>query len=249
MPLPLALTLLGIGCLFLWSRRASGGGRALVTSAWLLLVLGSCTAVPDLLLLPLEERYPKWNGAGDDLAFVIVMGAAQQQTPRLPETSRLNAAGTYRLLEGIAIYRANPGSKLIVSGAGGEKETFAAVAARVAEMIGVPREDILQQPWSHNTEQEVALLKPMLGDARFAVVTSAAHMPRTMQLFEAAGLQPVAAPTHYLDRYNPHPNWYDLTGPSTESLSRAHFALHEYAGMAWLWIKGIVAPAASGASR
>jgi uncharacterized SAM-binding protein YcdF (DUF218 family) len=191
------------------------------------------------LLLPLEERYPKWSGADDDLEFVVVMGAAQQQTPRLPETNRLNTAGVYRLLEGIAIYRANASSKLIVCGAGGERETFAAVAARVAELTGVPAGDILQQPWSHNTEQEVALLKPMVGDRRFAVVTSAAHMPRTMQLFAAAGLHPVAAPTHFLDRYNPHPNWRDWSTPSVSSLERAQFALHEYVGLAWLWLKGL----------
>jgi uncharacterized SAM-binding protein YcdF (DUF218 family) len=240
MPLPLAVVLLGLACVALWWRRSSASGPVLASAAWLVLVLASCSAVSDLLLLPLEERYPKWNGADDDLAFVVVMGAAQQQTPRLPETNRLNTPGVYRLLEGIAIYRANPSSKLIVSGAGGEQESFAAVAARVAELTGVPVADILQQPWSHNTEQEVALLKPMVGDRRFAVVTSAAHMPRTMQLFEAAGLHPVAAPTHFLDRYNPHPNWGDWSAPSVASLERAQFALHEYVGLAWLWLKGLM---------
>lgn len=239
MPLPLAVALLGLACLLLWRRPGSRGGRLLATGTWLMLVLASCSAVSDLLLLPLEEQYPKWNGADRDLAFVVVMGAGQQQTPRLPETNRLNTAGTYRLLEGIAVYRANPSSKLILSGAGSEKEPFSAVAERIALALGVPAGDMLQQPWSHNTEQEVALLKPMLGQQRFAVVTSAAHMPRTMQLFAAAGLHPVAAPTHFQDRYNPHPDWRDLTAPNAESVERSEFALHEYIGMAWLWIKGL----------
>lgn len=239
MPLPLVLLLLGLACLMLWGKKSAASGRLLASVAWLLLFLASCTAVSDLLLLPLEERYPKWDGTNGNLAFVVVMGASQQQTPRLPETNRLNSAGMYRLLEGIAVYRANPASKLIVSGGGGEQQSFAEVAARVAEILGVPAEDILTQPYSHNTEQEVGLLAPMVGQQPFAVVTSAAHMPRTMNLFAAAGLHPLAVPTHFQDRFNPHPNWRDFTLPSADSLLRAQFALHEYIGMLWLRIKGL----------
>ena len=143
------------------------------------------------------------------------------------------------MLEAIAIYRANPGSKLILSGGTGRKESYASVAARVAQVIGVPASDIQLQADGHNTEQEVVLLAPIVGQQRFAVVTSAAHMPRTMQLFAAAGMQPLAAPTHFLDRYNPHPNWRDWSAPSVASVERMEFALHEYLGIAWLWLKGL----------
>lgn len=242
MPLPLALVLLGVGCALLWWRK-SASGRLLATGAWLILALCSCTALSDLLLLPLEERYPKWNGADDDLAFVVVMGAAVQDAPRLPETNRPNTAGIYRLVEGVNVYRANPGSKLIVSGGptGGE-ESFAEVGARVARALGVPAADVLLQPRSRNTEEEVGLLAPMVGAARFAVVTSAAHMPRAMRLFNAAGLRPLAVPTHFLDRYNPHPQWYDLNAPGTDGLARMQFALHEYIGLLWLELKGLAGP-------
>lgn len=240
MPLPLVVLLLGLACALLWWRRTSASGRLFASAAWLVLVVTCCTALSDMLLLPLEERYPKWNGANEELAFVVVLGAsAQDETPRLPESNLLNTAGTYRLLEAIAIYRANPGSKLIVSGGGGRKEAFAAVAARVAQALGVPADDIRVQPAGHNTEQEVELLMPMVGQQRFAVVTSAAHMPRTMKLFAAAGLQPLAAPAHFLDRYNPHPNWRDWSAPSVASLERAQFALHEYLSMTWMWLKDL----------
>jgi uncharacterized SAM-binding protein YcdF (DUF218 family) len=235
MPLPFAMLLLGLGCLCLWVR-FSRSGRWLAVAAWLLLAVSSCTAISDLLLLPLEERYPKWNGQNDDLAFVVVMGAGQEEAPRLPLTNRPNSAAIYRLLEGIAIYRANPGSKLILSG-GGELESSAELMAKVAQAIGIATQDVLLQTQSRNTEQEVQLLMPMVGQERFAVVTSAAHMPRTMSLFAAAGLQPMAAPTHFLDRFNPHPNWRDATLPNADSLLRTQFALHEYLGLLWLKIK------------
>ncbi|HSB96787.1 MAG TPA: ElyC/SanA/YdcF family protein [Spongiibacteraceae bacterium] len=249
MPLPLIIILLSLGCIALWRnalfrntsfRNDSRGGLLLVSTAWLILVALSCTAISDLLLLPLEERYPKWNGQGDNLAFVVVMGAGQQEAPRLPDTNRPNTAAVYRLLEGIAVYRANPGSRLILSGGSGEAEPSAELMARVARTLGIAAEDIELQPFPHNTEQEVQLLAPMVGRQRFAVVTSAAHMPRTMQLFAAAGLRPTPAPTHFLDRFNPHPNWRDWSVPSADGLQRAQFALHEYLGIGWLRVKDLL---------
>ena len=235
MPLPLSVLMLVIGCICMWVRRERLG-RWLITIATALLVLASCTAISDLLLLPLEERYPKLRAPAANIDFVVVMGAGQSDAPRLPLTNRPNAAAVYRLLEGIAIYRANPDSKLVLSG-GGEHESSAVLMANVAMAIGIPTADIVLQTESRDTEQEVRLLAPIVKNRRFAVVTSAAHMPRTMALFEAAGLHPIPAPTHFLDRNNPHPNWRDFILPDTESLARAEFAMHEYLGSMWLKLK------------
>lgn len=232
MPLPFSVLLILIGCIFLWRGRHKMG-RWLTTAGLLVLIVCSCTAVSDLALLPLEERYPKWSGQPDQVEIVVVMGASQSDAPRLPLTNRPNSAAIYRLLEGIAVYRANPGSKLIISG--GPKTT--PILAQVANKIGVSTQDMILQANSHDTEDEVGLLAPMVQGHRFAVVTSAAHMRRTMTLFRAAGLDPVPIPTHFLDRNNPHPNWRDFMLPDTESLDRAEFAMHEYLGLLWLKIK------------
>lgn len=232
MPLPLSVVLLGIGCICLWLKRESIA-RWLITLGLAVLIISSCTAISDLMLLPLEERYPKWDGRADGSEMVVVMGASQSDAPRLPLTNRPNSAAVYRLLEGIAIYRANPGSKLVLSGSREDAELM----VRVAGMIGIPSTDIVMQAESHDTEDEVGLLKPIVGNHRFAVVTSAAHMPRTMLLFNAAGLHPLPAPTHFLDRNNPHPNWRDFMLPDTDSLARAEFAVHEYLGLLWVRVK------------
>lgn len=232
MPLPLSVLLITIGCIFVWRKRERIG-RWFVTSGLIVLIICSCTAVSDLALLPLEERYPKWDGQPNQSEFVVVMGASQSDAPRLPTTNRPNSAAIYRLLEGIAIYRVNPGCKLIISG--GPENTM--ILARVADSIGIPARDLILQANSHDTEEEVGLLKPLVQGHRFTVVTSAAHMPRTITLFQAAGLNPIPAPTHFLDRNNPHPNWRDFILPDTESLARAEFAVHEYLGLWWLKIK------------
>ncbi|MDB6060530.1 MAG: hypothetical protein JWM78_633 [Verrucomicrobiaceae bacterium] len=232
MPLSLIVFLLTFGCVCLWLKRYRAA-RWCVTSSLVLLLVVSCTAISDLSLLPLEEQYAKWDGRASDLALVVVMGASQSDAPRLPLTNRPNSAAIYRLLEGLAVYRANPGSKLILSG----DEVHPELMSRVAVAIGVPAADILLQARSHDTEEEVKLLAPMVVGQRFAVVTSAAHMPRTMQLFHAAGLEPQAVPAHFLDRDNPHPNWHDFKLPDADSIARTEFAAHEYMGLAWLSVK------------
>ena len=236
MPLPLASLLLIVGCLLLWRGRLRWG-RGLVTGAVTLLLLASCTAISDLALLPLEEKYPKWDGHNHGVQYVVVMGASQGDAPRLPQTNRPNTAAVYRLLEGVAVYRAHPGSKLILSGGNGSDAPHALLMAGVAMRIGVPAHDILLQTTSQDTEAETALLAPMVGQSPFAVVTSAAHMPRTMMSFERFGLHPLPVPTHFLDRDNPHPHWRDLASPNPDSLARSEFALHEYLGLAWLHLK------------
>ena len=119
----------------------------------------------------------------------------------------------------------------------GGRASTCALMAQVATYDRYSARDIVLQTHSHDTEEEVVLLAPLVRDQRFAVVTSAAHMPRTMQLFHAAGLYPQPAPTHFLDRENPHPNWRDFGLPDADSLARAEFAVHEYLGLAWLQVK------------
>lgn len=239
MPLPLSLFLLLLGCMLLW-RGSIRWARGLITVAVMLLLVASCTAVSDLSLLPLEEAYPKWDGVGHGLAYVVVMGASQSDAPRLPLTNQPNTAAVYRLIEGIAVYRANPGSKLILSGGPGEREPHAVLMSKVAMRLGVPSSDIRLQTVSRDTEQEATLIAPMVMDRPFAVVTSAAHMSRTILCFERVGLHPVPVPTHFLDRENPHPNWRDFALPNTDSLARSEFALHEYLGLAWMKLKALV---------
>ncbi len=235
MPLPFSVVLLSVGCGCLWLKRECGA-RWLITIGLGVLIISSCTAISDLALLPIEERYPKWQGTTEKIDYIVVMGAGQEDAPRLPLTNRPNTAAVYRLLEGISIYRANPGSKLVLSG-GGVRESHAMLMAQVATRIGVPAGDIVLQTVSRDTEEEVGLLKPIVGAHRFAVVTSAAHMPRTITLFNAVGLNPIPAPTHFLDRDNPHPNWRDFALPNTDSLARSEFAVHEYLGLWWLKLK------------
>lgn len=229
MPFPLACTLLALG-LLLWRRQI---GRLLAAAALLLLLLCAWWPVASLLLAPLETRYPVWSPRSDPARYVVVMGGSHVDSAGLPVTNRLNAASTSRLLEGIAVHRANPGSYLLLSGGGFGGRSNAELMAETAVALGVSPERIRLQAVSRDTEEEVRLLAEMIGDEPFIVVTSASHMPRTMAAFARIGLEPVPAPTYFIDRRG-GVGWR----MSVDALAASSAAIHEYLGLTWMALRG-----------
>ncbi len=234
MPLPLSLTLLALG-LLLWRRRT---GQLFAGAALLLLFACSWAPVSRWLIEPLESRYPTWQAAAAlPVQFVVVMGGSHVDSLDLPITNRLNGASTSRLLEGIAIHRLSPGSRLLLSGGGYDGgRSNAELMAESAEALGVRREDMVLQVTSRDTEQEAELVAEIVGDAPFVVVTSATHMPRTLVAFERVGLAPVPAPTYFLDRRGER-SWR----VGLDHLAASSAALHEYLGLAWEWLRRVSA--------
>ena len=236
MPLPFSILLVAIGCCCLWFHRERIG-RWLVTAGLLFLLVSSSSSLFDHLLYGMERTYPVWREHDAHLAYVVVMGAGNSDSHTLPLTDRPDTAAVYRLLEGIAVYRANPGSKLVLSGLGSHYVPHAELMARVAFSIGVPEGDVITQDESMDTEQEVSLLASIVRDKAFAVVTSAYHMPRTIELFNAVGLHPLAVPTNFLNQMNAVPDWFELYVPDPKALDRADFVVHELLGRLWLRAK------------
>jgi uncharacterized SAM-binding protein YcdF (DUF218 family) len=88
----------------------------------------------------------------------------------------------------------------------------------------------------------------MVGGDRLVLVTSAMHMPSSMGLCRAAGLEPVAAPVGHLVKASQggSPARYF---PSPDGLRKAQRAVHEYLGLAWNRVRGMgVSAGASGSS-
>ena len=104
--------------------------------------------------------------------------------------------GLARVVEGVRLARARPGSRLLVSG--GAAPGFTPISwgyARIATELGIERSALVLMDRALNTEQESREVFALLGNAPFILVTSANHMPRAMQLMHHAGANPLAAPT------------------------------------------------------
>ena len=157
-PVPLCLELLLLGLALLWFTRRQRAGKILVSAgAGLLLILGY-SFVPDLVLRPLEQKYPPVadltaGQAGPNAAqagkYIVVLGGGHTSDPKLPVTSQISAESLYRVLEGVRLYKAGLGRKLILSGG----EVFNPVPesqtmSRIALIMGVNPPDIILESTS-----------------------------------------------------------------------------------------------------
>ncbi|AHE97867.1 ElyC/SanA/YdcF family protein [Thioalkalivibrio paradoxus] len=233
-PLALATLLVLLAALALWRGRRVLG-RLLLVLGLLLIFLSSWAPVANRLLAPLEGAYPPvWDPRDHgDVTAVVVLGAGWEPDFDAPASIRLSTSSSVRLMEGLRLLEALPEAKLVVSG-GSRRADEAPVAqgyAAAAQALGVPAERIVVLDTPTDTAQEAYAVRELLGtEARFLLVTSASHMPRSVRHFERVGLAPIASPTHYLTgRDGPHRLGYWV--PSSDALRKTERAVYEYLGL------------------
>ena len=72
-----------------------------------------------------------------------MLGGGHVSDPRLPANSQISAAALGRVVEGVRLYKAIPGSKLLLSGGGVfDPVPEAEVMAQIAVLLGVKPQDI-----------------------------------------------------------------------------------------------------------
>ena len=239
-PLTLILGILLLGIFLLFLTRRQKTGRRVVFIGVLFLGLLSFGAVSDILLRPLEYKYPPLVSLEkiQNIKWIVVLGGGHASDPELPATSQLSNASLIRLAEGICIYNGLSKSKLILSGGGPfEKISNAKIMADVALAIGVKKQDLILEDVSKDTEDEARLIQEIVGREGFILVTSASHMPRSIGLFNKLGMHPIPAPTDHLvkQRQKLAPNMFY---PTADSLWKAERAFYEYLGIAWAKLRG-----------
>ncbi len=239
-PLSLSLEVLLLGLIFLWFTRRQRTGKAIVSLGFIMLVIFGYGVFSNDLLRPLEYKYPAIDSVEEvsDAKWVVVLGGGHVSDPRIPVTSQLSETPLVRLVEGIRIHRLIPESRLVLSGGSiSDPVPEARIMAEVALAMGVDQKDIVLESLSQDTKDEAQLVQKIVGGDRFALVTSAAHMPRSMALFEKLGMRPIPAPTGHLLRES-HVRGPIRIFPDLDNLRRAETAFHEYLGLAWAKIRG-----------
>lgn len=239
LPLPLLLLCIALGLGLLWFSRHQKSGKILVTAGWLALTLLSLQPVADGLLRPVEDKYPTWQGH-EKVKYIVVLGGGYTWDPQWAPSSNLINNSLPRLNEGMRLWLANPGSKMIFTGAAAQSNpvSTAEAGARVAQSLGVPREAIITLDSPKDTEEEAAAVKQAIGDAPFLLVTSASHLPRAMIFFERQGLHPLPAPANQLAISAPLNPWERII-PSPVWLMHSDRVGYETLGRVWQWLKGL----------
>ncbi|MCT4701122.1 envelope biogenesis factor ElyC [Enterobacteriaceae bacterium H20N1] len=239
LPLPFLLLVIGLAILLLWFTRWQKTGKGLLTAGWLVLLLISLQPVADRMLKPIEDTYPTWRG-GERVNYVVVLGGGYTWNADWAPSSNLINNSLPRVTEGIRLWQANLGAKIIFTGARAMTNSVstAEAGARVAESLGVPRSAIITLDSPKDTEEEAAAVAKAIGKQPFLLVTSASHLPRAVIFFRNAGLNPVPAPANQMAIESPLNPWERII-PSPLWLMHSERVSYETLGRAWQWLKGI----------
>ena len=241
-PLGLALLLL---ILALFLRQRSMGETLAIVLAILILWLCSTRFVALSLVRSLEWRYlPTQELAPADVIVVLGGGTESPQYPR--PMVEVNAAGD-RVIYAAELYKQGKASFILVSGGNipsldARTTTPAEDMASILIRLGVPQDVIWLQPNSANTAEDAQYSCQMLKDSgitQVILVTSAIHMPRSVELFTMQGIQVIPAPVDYTVTQEV---WENLWGgewpemvlaamPNASSLAQTTNAMKEYIGM------------------
>jgi uncharacterized SAM-binding protein YcdF (DUF218 family) len=164
--------------------------------------------------------------AHPEARHIVVLTGWAADDPAMPLTGRLNPSSAYRVLMALELHRDRPDCDVIVSG---ERKTVR-IMGEALEKLGVPRDTLRLEDGGSSTADSARLLAPLVAKDAFFLVTSAGHLPRSMEEMERAGLNAVPAPTdHQLPRDWRRADWK----PSPTSLYASELAIHEYLGRAW----------------
>ncbi|HEX8354976.1 MAG TPA: ElyC/SanA/YdcF family protein [Pyrinomonadaceae bacterium] len=242
MPVPFCLALLVAGLALLWFTRRQRAGKYLATAGALLLVLLGYGVASNRLLARLERRYAPVAdaaAAAGRVRWVVVLGGGSSSDRRLPEGMRLSEASLARLVEGVRLQRQLPGSRLLLSGGsvfGSDPD--AGTMRSLAVGLGVDPASLVLDSDSPDTETQAEVVRAQVGGEEFFLVTSAAHMRRSVALFKKAGTSPIPAPTHFLAQRGGGGLTPGDFFPDAGGLRRAETVTYEYLGLAWAKIRG-----------
>lgn len=244
---PLGLVFILIG-LALFLRRRKRLLTVTLSLALVLILFGGNRWMSFWLARSLEWRYLPPNPVPQaDLIVVLGGGTESEQYPRpMVET---NSAGD-RVLYAAKLYKEEKAPHLLLSGGNiawdnGRMMTPADEMADLLALMDIPQDAIRLQPKSRNTYEDALycsqIIKEM-GAQRVLLVTSAAHMPRAVALFQHQGVAVIPAPVDYTvtqpgwnDLFNPDPQTLAINIlPNVGSLSLTTAILKEYLGI-WVY--------------
>lgn len=232
-PFFLSVVLLMMCLIIAWRRSESKSLRGGLLLILICLLMVSTGWLPRYLTASLESQYPAVLKADQRIQWIVVLSGGESSIKDMPENARLYTASIKRLVEGVRLYRLLPDSRLLLSGGGyGHDEPEATLMAQLATWFKIPKEKLVLETQSLNTQEQAKNIYKLIGDKPFYLVTSAIHMPRSMSLFNQLGMHPIAAPTDYTFVWSDE-RWGKIIIPNTYNSFYFTVAMHELLGRGW----------------
>ena len=248
------LLLVGLALLFLYRGRprwARNWLTAVVAAYWLM----ATPACVGWLQWPLTRGFQPLadaQSAGGARTIVILSGGTRTLEVDGNHFTVASEASIFRSIEVARLYRLLGGATIIATGGvtndeyGAEPESAAIRSVLVG--LGVPASDVVMETRSRTTREQVAEVRDMIaamGSPPFLLVTSPAHMRRSVAAFEAAGLRPTPAISAQVSGRA----WTRPFVPNQRALGAAGATLYEYAALAYYWWRGWLSAAGVPARR
>lgn len=223
----LVLFLSGLWGLYRGRLGRSLGYICLAAMLWALAI----PPVSDLAQRGLESglRIPE-NAAGD---VIIMMGGAIYENSPDISGKGIPSEGTWDRIVTVARLQRQLNVPIILTGGQvhADRAPMGPVYRRILTDLGVPEEQILIEGDSRDTIENALFSKAMCEAKGFRnpiVVTSAAHMKRTLLSFEKVGMTVTPFPCGFRTWAGKTYSWPDYLPGSYDPLSAA---LHEYMGL------------------
>ena len=240
-PTHVLLWTLVAGAVLLWTRFARLG-RWLITGVLLIvLVLGVLPAGQWMLTL-LENRFPVAREFPDEVSGIVVLSSGLNSRVSEARSQSQLGAGAGRLTKAVVLMRRFPHATVFFSGFSGRllpKGPGAhVVARRFFEAQGVRPGRVKYETRSRNTYENglytKRLARPRPGET-WLLVTSAAHMPRSVGVFRGVGWDVTAVP---VDFGTPGSYDFSLKPFSIHSVFRFNRAFKEWLGLLAYYLSG-----------
>ena len=179
----------------------------LVVTCVVLIAIAGFSPLGNVLMLPLEQRFPPWDASRGPPAGIVVLGGAISPDVSMARGAVALNDAAERITVTAELARRYPDARIIFSGGTGslmaDAPAEAPVAVKELVALGVAHDRITAEEQSRNTIEN-AVFSQLLADAkpgeRWLLVTSAFHMPRAMAAFRASGFAVEAYPVDWRTR-------------------------------------------------
>lgn len=223
---------------------ARGTGAAMTAAAIGGLAVFGLTPLANILILPLEQRFPRAPAEPAPHGIVVLGGAFDTVVSRSRGSIALTDAAE-RMTEVAELARRWPQARIVFSGGSNavvyEGANESETAARMFESFGISRDRLILESRSRNTVENARFTRELVQpkpEERWVLVTSAYHVPRAVGCFRAAGFPVEAWPVDYRTR-----GWDDAMRffPTVSGgLRRTDVAVREWVGLVAYWLLGYV---------
>jgi len=219
-------------------------GRRLAVTTLVLLALAAFSPLGNLLIYPLESRFPAWDAARGAPDGIIVLGGSVDTDLSAAHHTPVVAHAADRLFAPAELARRYPNARIVFTGGTANLVSTdsreADYSAPILENLGIPKQRLILERNSRNTwenaifTKELVMPKPgerwlLVTSAFWLLVTSAFHMPRSMGIFRKAGFDVEAYPVDW--RMGGRDDLFSFTNMGADGLGRTEVAVREWIGL------------------